>query len=86
MTFAEECELARLEGLAAREAVRQAEYEKPLAESIRELLGVREYRNAEELANRREVARRALGSPPVGSSFTRGEAGRFGRLRNGRFV
>jgi hypothetical protein len=80
MSFASECEAARLECLASRAAARQREYDRPLAASINELLGARQQRHEQT----REEARLRLGAPPTGG-FTRGTAGRPGP-RNVRFT
>jgi hypothetical protein len=77
MTFDEELELCRLEGLAAQARARAA------CPPLSALLDEFRRRHAEELAERREAVRLLLGAPPEGglSRATPGPSS----LRNVRF-
>jgi hypothetical protein len=81
MTYAEECEAARLECYQAREAARERIGNQPLGLVVAEILGDRQARSAEGLERRAAM----WGAPPTGGSFSRGTAGRGMRTRNVRF-
>jgi hypothetical protein len=79
MSFASECEAARLECLESRAAARQREFDTPLRASINELLGARQQRVEQAQEDRRAL----WGAPPQGGLSRPSSA--IPGLRNARF-